>query len=188
MSVFTNSFRSTPDERARYTPAILELLGDRDPIVVLRSTLETLPRSIEGLSDAEVAQREAPDKWSIRHVLAHLADAEIVGAYRMKMILAHDRPRLEGYDQDQFADRLHYGDCDPRQSLDLFRAVRQANLRMIARTAPDDLRRVSVHAERGEESLDRLIHLYAGHDLLHLRQIERIRAVIGGKVSAAGRR
>ncbi len=188
MSVFTNSFQSTPEERAQYTPAILGLLGDRDPIAVLRSTLDTLPRSVEGLSDAEMARPEAPGKWSIRHVLAHLGDAEIVGAFRMKMILAHDRPRLEGYDQDRFADRLRYADCDPRQSLDLFRAVRQANLRMIERATPADLQRVSVHAERGEESLGRLIQLYAGHDLLHLRQIERIRAAVAGRLAETSAR
>lgn len=188
MSVFTNSSRSTPEERAGYTPAILDLLADRDPVAVLRSTLETLPRSVEGLGEGEMARREAPDKWSIRHVLQHLADAEIVGAFRMKMILAHDRPALSGYDQDRWADRLHYEESDPRQSIELFQVVRQANLRMIGRATPDDLQRVSLHAERGEESLDRLIRLYAGHDLLHLRQIARIRAAVGSKVGAASGR
>jgi len=44
-----------------------------------------------------------------------------------------------------------------------------------------DLRRVGLHSERGEESLEHLRKLYAGHDLLHLRQLERIRAMqVGG--------
>jgi hypothetical protein len=51
-------------------------------------------------------------------------------------------------------------------------------LRLLERATPDDLRRVGVHAERGEESAGYLRGLYAGHDLLHLNQIERIKKAI----------
>jgi hypothetical protein len=37
-----------------------------------------------------------------------------------------------------------------------------------------------VHSERGEESLEHLRKLFAGHDLLHLNQIARIRQAIRG--------
>ena len=57
-------------------------------------------------------------------------------------------------------------------------ALRRANLRLLVRASPDELKRVGVHVERGEESLEHLCRLYAGHDLLHLRQIERVRRVI----------
>ncbi len=187
MSVFTNSFKSTPEARAQYTPAILELLGDRDPMDVLRRTPDALARLIEGLTEAQLGRREAADKWSIRHVLQHLADAEIVGAYRMRMILAHDRPKLTGYDQDAWADRLRYEEGDPKLALELFRVVRRANLALISRASDADLRRVSLHEERGEESFHRLIQLYAGHDLLHTRQIERIRAVVAPAVAESRR-
>jgi hypothetical protein len=60
----------------------------------------------------------------------------------------------------------------------LFTAVRRANLRLLERATPADLKRVGLHAERGEESVGHLRSLYAGHDLLHRRQIERIRAVV----------
>jgi hypothetical protein len=60
----------------------------------------------------------------------------------------------------------------------LFAVLRRANLRLLERASPVDLKRVGVHAERGEESLEHLWRLYAGHDLLHLRQIERVRGVV----------
>jgi hypothetical protein len=43
-----------------------------------------------------------------------------------------------------------------------------------SRLTPAELLRVGLHGERGEESLDRMRRLYAGHDILHLRQLERI--------------
>lgn len=56
--------------------------------------------------------------------------------------------------------------------------LRQANLRLLTRASDGDLTRVGVHAERGDESVAHLIRLYAGHDLLHLKQIERIRRAV----------
>lgn len=95
------------------------------------------------------------------------------------MVLAHDRPPLTGYDQDLWAERLGYDDSDVRESLSEFAAVRKSNLRLVKAASGEDLKRVGVHAERGDESIEHTIRMYAGHDLLHLRQIERIRAAHG---------
>jgi hypothetical protein len=103
-----------------------------------------------------------------------LADSEIVAAFRFRMVLAHDRPAIAGYDQDRWAERLHYAESHPREALDEFHVLRRANLRLLERASPQDLERVSVHGERGDESLSHMMRLYAGHDLLHLRQIKRI--------------
>lgn len=91
------------------------------------------------------------------------------------MVLAHDRPPLTGYDQDRWAERLRYDQADARQALQEFALLRAANLRLLAGASVADRRRVGVHSERGEESVEQMIRLYAGHDLLHLRQLERIR-------------
>lgn len=114
----------------------------------------------------------------MRHVLQHLADSELVWGYRLRMVLAHDRPQITGYDQDLWAARLEYDDADPDQALKDFAALREANLRLLARASADDLKRVGVHAERGEESVAHMIRLYAGHDLLHLAQLARIRHAV----------
>jgi hypothetical protein len=98
------------------------------------------------------------------------------------MVLAHDRPAITGYDQDLWATRLRYEDADPRQAIQEFSVLRQANLRLLARASASDLARVGLHAERGEESVAHMIRLYAGHDLLHLAQLARIRkAISAGK-------
>lgn len=96
----------------------------------------------------------------------------------MRLILAHDRPVITGYDQDLWADRLHYGDADVNDSLDTMRVLRRDNLKLLERATPGDLQRVGVHSERGEESVGYLMRLFAGHDLLHLNQIDRIKNAI----------
>ncbi len=178
MSVFTNPATGAAKHAAAYVKAILELLGDREPVAVLREMPSALPRAIEGLSPQQLRQPEQSGKWSIGQILQHLADSDVVWAWRMRLILAQDRPQLTGYDQDLWAERLHYDQEDPSEALELFVVMRRANLRVIERASPADLKRVGVHLERGEESLEHLRRLYAGHDLLHLRQIERVRHAV----------
>jgi len=178
MSVFTNPASRAAGDAEKYVAAVLGLLGDRDPLVILHETRSALARSIYELSIEQLRAPERLGKWSIAAVLQHLADAEIVWAWRMRLILAQDRPSITGYDQDLWAERLHYEQASPADALDVFGVMRNSNLRLLAQASPADLDRVGVHAERGEESLRRLMQLYAGHDLLHLNQINRIRGVV----------
>lgn len=184
MSVFTNPAATSAEDAKAYTQAVLGLLLNQDPFEVLRATEAALQRALDGFSGAEVAQPEAPGKWSARHVVQHLADAEVVWSWRLRLVLAQDRPTLTGYDQDAWAKELHYELSDPDQAVRDFGTLRRANLRLLERASADDLKRVGVHAERGEESVGHLMKLYAGHDLLHLRQLDRI----GRAVRAAGTR
>ena len=174
MSVFSNRSVDPPQERAKYAQAILELVGGREPLSILRETPAAAARAIEGLTRAQIRTPEAAGKWSIAQVLQHLADSDLVWGWRMRLILAQDRPPITGYDQDQWADRLHYAETDPALALDQLRVLRRSNLALLEHATPEDLKRVGVHGERGEESAGYMIGLYAGHDLLHLRQIERI--------------
>jgi len=178
MSVLSNRSTDPPQERLTYAGAILALLGEREPLSVLADTHAALTRAIEGLSPAQLRRPEQPGKWSIAQVLQHLADSDLVWGWRLRLILAHDRPTITGFDQDLWADRLHYADADPAEALATFAVLRRGNIRLIERATPEDLQRVGVHSERGEESVAHLCRLYAGHDLSHLRQIDRIRAAV----------
>lgn len=180
MSIFTNPAARSVEEAKAYTAAILELLGTAKPEAVLTQTPDALRKSIQGLSPEQIASPEAPGKWAMRHVLRHLADSDLVWGYRVRMVLAHDRPVITGYDQDLWASRLRYDEADPEQSLQEFSMLRRANLRLITRASADDLKRIGVHAERGEESVELMVRLYAGHDILHLRQLDRIRRAVTG--------
>jgi uncharacterized damage-inducible protein DinB len=178
MSVFTNAAGSTAEETQAYIAAILDLLGDGSPLDVLERTESALREAVRGLSAERLVAPEAPGKWSVRHVIQHLADSELAWGWRLRLVLAQDRPTLTGYDQDAWATRLHYEDIEVDDALDVFGTLRRANLRLLRRASPDELARVGVHAERGDESVAHMMRLYAGHDLLHLRQVARIREAV----------
>ena len=175
MSIYSNLSSSTPKEIEKYVAGLLDLLGNQNPVDVLSGTPEALQRFLEAVPAQVVAKAEAPGKWSIRDVVQHLGDSELVGGFRLRMVLAHDRPKLSGYDQDLWANRLQYGAVEVRDAFDQFSTLRRANVRIWGRLTPAELLRVGIHGERGEESLDMMRRLYAGHDILHLRQLERIR-------------
>lgn len=162
-----------------YLNALLQALGSRDPMEVLAETPEALQRAVAGLTPEQDGTPERPGKWSVRHVVQHLADSELVGGFRFRMVLAHDAPELPGYDQDLWSQKLRYQDNDIADALQDFAYLRRMNLRLLRRATPDDLKRVMRHSERGDEPLGQMIRLYAGHDLVHLKQIERIRRAVG---------
>jgi uncharacterized damage-inducible protein DinB len=183
MSVFTNPASSSLQQAKAYTSAVLELVGSQDPLGVLERTRGEVQSIIEGLSDQQLKTPEAAGKWSIVEVLQHLADSEIVWGWRLRLVLAQDRPVLTGYDQDLWAERLFYGEANADEALEVWSVLRKAHLRLLRRLDSEDLGRIGLHSERGEESVQHMIRLYAGHDLLHVRQLQRIRQVLDGRSS-----
>jgi hypothetical protein len=179
MSIFTNSAARSIEEASEYTSALLALLGDRDPLEVLPTTPPAIRKLVAGASAEELRTPEADGKWSIGMVAQHLADSELVWGWRLRMVLAHDRPTITGYDQDAWATRLRYNEAVIDDSLGDFEHQRRSNLRLLSTMPETDRSRVGVHAERGEESVAHMMRLYAGHDLLHIRQIERIKKELG---------
>ena len=178
MSVFTNPAASAPGQAAQYVAALLDLLGSRDPLDVLGQTAGSFENALDGFSRERLTQPEAAGKWSIRDVFQHMADSELVWGFRLRMTLAHDRPPLVGYDQDLWASRLHYEDADAQQALAQFTTMRGSNLVLLKRASKSDLQRVAVHAERGPQTLDEMVRLCAGHDLVHINQVARIKTAL----------
>ena len=176
---FANPAGAAAAAAAGYTRAILEVLGDRDPLAVAAELLTWLERRTAGLDDAMLRRPEAPGKWSVLEVIQHLADTEVVYAWRTRQILTQDRPPIQGYDQDAWAKVLQYGDADLSVALGQLRGVRTANLRLWRSLTPAQLERVGLHSERGPESLDLVIRMMGGHDLVHRRQIDRVLAAAG---------
>jgi uncharacterized damage-inducible protein DinB len=178
-SPFSNPASSAGDAAQAYVRALLGLLGDRDPLEVWREQPAAVEALTRDLSDAQARVPEREGKWSIIQVVGHLADSEVVYAYRARLTVAHDKPEIHGYDQDLWATRLHYGEESLADSVADLRAMRMRNLRFVQRLSDAELDRVGMHNERGPESVRTLVKLMAGHDLLHLAQIRRIRAAHG---------
>ncbi|HJU72825.1 MAG TPA: DinB family protein [Gemmatimonadaceae bacterium] len=179
MAEATTRRKRAPETAEAYIARLLAALGGRDPFEVLETTPSELRRAVAGLTPEQLATPEGFGEWSVREVLQHLVDSEVVGAFRIRMVLAHDRPTLAGYDQERWAASLHYDQTNVPEALEEFEVLRAANVRLLRRLSAQDRLRVGLHSERGEESIEQMILNYAGHDLVHLRQIARIREAIG---------
>ncbi len=175
-TVLSNRAGSAPGAGAEYTQAILATLGDREPLGVLAELVPWLEARLANVDDAALRRPEAPDKWSAIEVVQHLADAELVAGWRVRIILTQDRPALPSFDQDAFARDLRYREIPLAEAMDQLAGLRTANLRLYRSLPAASLARAGVHAERGPESVAHITRMMAGHDLVHRRQLERILA------------
>jgi uncharacterized damage-inducible protein DinB len=149
-------------------------LAGGDPLATIRGTAAHLENAL-GQRDAGILNRPpAPGKWSVRDILAHLADCEIVFAFRLRQALAEDYHVIQPFDQDRWA--ATYAHYEARAALAVFVAVRQWNLALVAGLMPEALTKLLTHPERGEMTFQVVIETMAGHDLNHLRQIDAILA------------
>jgi hypothetical protein len=136
---------------------------------------ELLAAVLTGVYGEEEDFVTAPGKWSIRQIVAHLADAEMVGAHRMRQVIAEENPTLIAYDQDAWTHKLDYARRKPKQSLETFRRVRAENYELLKDLPADAFARSGNHTENGPMTLRQLLEGYAGHAEAHARQLQGIR-------------
>jgi len=166
------------DTPGDYAQDLLDRLGGRDPLSVMESSLADLRALFAGVDDATIRKPEKPGKWSMIEVAHHLADSDMVSGVRIRMIVAQERPPIVAYDQEAWVEKLRYRDAALADVLTQFAVLRNANLRLARQLTPADLARFGIHSERGGESAGYLLRLMAGHDIVHLAQLARIRAAV----------
>jgi hypothetical protein len=166
-----NAMNETPQQ---YTQRITAHTEGKQPLAVQGATAKKLERLIKGVPTSRLRRRPAPDKWSVSEILAHLADAEIVIGFRMRLILGAPGSPVTAYDQDSWATSGHYEKRDPRKSVEQFGVLRDANLALLRSLAPRQWKHYGMHSERGQETIEHIVRMTAGHDINHLQQVERI--------------
>lgn len=175
---FSNPASAASESADAYVNRLLQLLGECDPVEVQGQLVGKIEELVEGLSEEALREREAPGKWSVLEVVQHLADTEVVYRYRMRMSVAQPGSHIPNYDQDRWAAGLRYNDGSLESVLLELRAFRTANLAWVRTLSDEELDRAGIHEERGTESVRRIVELLAAHDIVHCRQIERIKAAV----------
>jgi hypothetical protein len=160
----------------KYVERILGYTQGQRPLKVQAATPSTLARLVKGVSMAKLRKRPTPEQWSAMEVLAHLADSEVVVGWRLRAILGAPGSPIAAYDQEAWAVAGHYEKRFPRECLEQFRAMRKANLQLLNSLTPEQWNLHGVHSERGNESIEHIVNLIAGHDLNHIRQIQQLLA------------
>src|SRR5258708_3724968 len=138
----------------QYKQRMKQHLGDHAPLKVHATTASKLERLVKKAPRPKLRKRPAPGKWSVVEILAHLADAEMVGGYRMRSILGAPGTTILAFDQDKWAEAQNYARHDPQMSLRVFRTLREANLRLLKSLRPEQWKHSGMHSERGEESIE----------------------------------
>ena len=149
-------------------------LDGQDPIPVLTTTAERLHTLTAGLTGTQLDTPPAPGKWSVREIIAHLADCELVFSFRLRQTLAEQHPIIQPFDQDAWAKR--YAAYTPEAALALFTAARNWNLLFLTTVSQDDRHPPTTPPERGTLTFWTIVETMAGHDINHLRQLEHLTA------------
>ena len=130
--------------------------------------------ALAGATDRELDARPAPDKWTAREIVHHLADSEMTSAIRLRRLIAEDKPVIVGYDQEEFTRRLHY-DRPVEASMRAFAAARETTGELLDRLSEAEWAREGTHSESGHYSVAIWLEIYATHAHGHADQIRRAR-------------
>ncbi|HKV06389.1 MAG TPA: DinB family protein [Candidatus Acidoferrales bacterium] len=151
-------------------------IAGNDPLKLQAAAPGKLKRLLRRVTASKARKRPAPGKWSIAEIVAHIADTELVGGYRVRAILGEPGTQIIGFDQDAWVTALHYDKRDLRKSLAQYCALREANLALLKSLTPEQWQQHGMHNERGPETVETIVRMFAGHDINHFQQIERILA------------
>ncbi len=166
--------KEAPETFAQYITRILSYIEEsgRPPLAIMRRTPTALPRRLAGVPRRRLSQPPRPGKWSVRDIVAHLSETDLIWGTRIRLILGQNGVPIIGMDQDEWAKR--YKTVDPRKALATFVALRRSNLELLDALRPADFRRWGQHSQFGRLTIGRIVLMIAGHDINHSRQIEAI--------------
>ena len=132
--------------------------------------------ALAGITDDELDRPPAgADDWTARQVAHHLADSEAMAYIRLRRLIAEDEPVIAGYDEPEWARRLHY-DRPISASVAVLRAVRAASIQLLETLTPDEWERTGTHSESGTYGVATWLEIYANHAHDHADQIRTVRA------------
>lgn len=139
-----------------------------------RRTGEGLQRALTGVAVDALDHQPAPGKWTIRQILAHLADAEVINAARLRWIISQPGSRLVAWDQELWADKTQYHRQDPNASLVVITSIQRLTADLLERLPAQVWTNKATHEERGELSLLQMFQSQVEHAERHSQQIRNI--------------
>ena len=141
---------------------------------ILGATASQIALLLSAIGQEKSALAPAPGKWSPAEIVCHLADCELVFAFRLRQTLAEDAPTIQPFDQEKWA--ATYPGIAAGKALEVFTALRTWNLLLFAAALPAAANRPVTHPERGAMTFHTIVETMAGHDLNHLAQLQKLAA------------
>ena len=135
--------------------------------------------AIRGLTAGDLDALPVAGTWSIRQIVLHLMDSDLIAADRMKRIIAEDSPALIGFDESAFARNLFYTDLDASAAAELFRRNRLLMAEILKRLPDSAYLRMGVHNQRGRITLEQMVELSVRHLDHHMKFLKHKRQLLG---------
>jgi uncharacterized damage-inducible protein DinB len=139
-----------------------------------QEALGDLRQLLAGVPDEDMKRQPSPGKWSVCQVVAHLAEDELTSSWRYRQMIERPGVQLTGFDQELWSRLGNYGTWKAGEAFEMFRLLREANVRMLARLTAEEWQAHGIHEERGQMTVESLAQHMTGHDKSHLDQIRRI--------------
>ncbi len=138
------------------------------------SGADDVTEALADATDADLDRRPPSGEWTAREIAHHVADSETMAYIRLRRLVAEDAPVLQGYDEPEWARRLHY-DRPIETSVATVHAVRAASLELLRSLTPAEWSRTGTRSESGAYTVDDWLRVYAEHSHDHADQIRRAR-------------
>ncbi len=152
------------------------IVNERQNLVArFREGAAAVMAAVQGLRDGEAEAYEAPGEWSVRQIVHHLADTELMRGARLFRLLVDDQPIIQGFDEEAFARRLHY-EREIESSVAAFCSVRQSLASLLEKLTEEEWSREGTHSEIGPYRVETLVQRGVDHALEHADQIRRARS------------
>lgn len=141
-----------------------------------------LKKSVAGLNEVELSVFPSADKWSIKEIVFHLLDSELIGSVRFRQTITQSDRKFPFYNQDIWTKQLEYQQRDIyelEEATDMFTLLRKSNTRLLQIAKNDQWNLTGIHPERGELTLRQVLELYTDHGERHIDQILARRRLFG---------
>jgi uncharacterized damage-inducible protein DinB len=149
-------------------------LGNRNALEVLAENPERIRMLVATIGPAGLSRSNAPGKWNVRQLLVHLAQVELAFGLRARMALSTDNYVVQPFDQDEWMKREPA--IDALVAFAAYEGLRAMNLALFRSLTPEERRKTFTHPERGQQEVEDIVGMLAGHELHHVEQIAAVAA------------
>jgi DinB superfamily len=148
----------------------------REHLDAAEKSPKEIAAAVSGLPDKVLRYKPSPDKWCVLEVLGHLADSEIAYGYRLRQMLADEKPTIAPIDQDAWTRNLNYMNSAPAELVAFYGLARHHNLRLLRSLDATVYSKSAYHPELQRQfTVAELVERMGSHGAGHLAQIEKLK-------------
>jgi hypothetical protein len=170
--------RPMSDEYGPFYAEYISNVVEVDPVAVMQSQCDATRELLGQVTEDRSLFRYGSNKWSIREVVGHLADAERVFSYRAMRIAREDETPIEGFDEDAYVRGARFDRRPLAELLEEWVSVRRSTIALFRGFDPAAWQRRGT-ANTVRFSVRAIAFIIPGHERHHARVLKE-RYGVGG--------